>query len=80
MTRLSIAGFRTSLSDLCVSNGEVLYCLNLKESKMTQKNINPLHKIYGTLKSTASKAAGKIAGNKTELTMRFYKEGFALVC
>ncbi len=43
---------------------------------MTQKNINPLHKIYGTLKSTASKAAGKIAGNKTELTMRFYKEGF----
>ena len=43
---------------------------------MTQKNINPLHKIYGTLKSTASKAAGKIAGNKTELTMRFYKEDF----
>jgi len=73
---LSIAGFGASLSDLCVSNGEELYWLNLKESKMTQKNINPLHKIYGTLKSTASKAAGKIAGNASELTMRFYKEDF----
>ena len=41
---------------------------------MTQKNVHPLHKIYGTLKSTASKAAGKIAGNTSELTMRFYKE------
>ena len=43
---------------------------------MIQKYINPLRKIYGTLKSNASKAAGKIVGNKTALTMRFYKEEF----
>lgn len=43
---------------------------------MSMKNSTPFHKIYGTLKSAASKAAGKIAGNKTELNMRFYKEGF----
>ena len=43
---------------------------------MSTNNSTPFHKIYGTLKSAASKAAGKIAGNKTALTMRFYKEEF----
>jgi len=43
---------------------------------MSTNNSTPFHKIYGTLKSTASKAAGKIVGNKTALTMRFYKEEF----
>ena len=43
---------------------------------MSTNNNTPFHKIYGTLKSAASKAAGKIAGNKTALTMRFYKEEF----
>ena len=43
---------------------------------MSTNNSTPFHKIYGTLKSVASKAAGKIAGNKTALTMRFYKEEF----
>ena len=41
---------------------------------MSTNNSTPFYKIYGKLKSAASKAAGKIAGNKTELTMRFYKE------
>ena len=41
---------------------------------MSSNNSTPFYKIYGTLKSAASKAAGKIAGNKAELTMRFYKE------
>jgi hypothetical protein len=43
---------------------------------MTTNTINPLHKIYGTIKTAASKAVGKIAGNKTELIMRFYKETY----
>ena len=43
---------------------------------MSTNNSTPFHKIYGTLKSVASKAAGKIAGNKGALTMRFYKEEF----
>ena len=43
---------------------------------MSTNNSTPFYKIYGTLKSVASKAAGKIAGNKTALTMRFYKEEF----
>ena len=45
-------------------------------NSMSTNNSTPFHKIYGTLKSTASKAAGKIVGNKTALTMRFYKEEF----
>lgn len=43
---------------------------------MVQIKSNTLLSVYGAIKTAASKAAGKIAGNKTELTMRFYKEGF----
>ena len=43
---------------------------------MSTNNSTPFNKIHGPLKSAASKAAGKIAGNKTALTMRFYKEEF----
>ena len=45
-------------------------------NSMSTNNTTPFYKIYGTLKSAASKTAGKIAGNKTVLTMRFYKEEF----
>jgi len=38
----------------------------------TSKKVSPIIQAYGTLKSIASKAAGKIAGNTREVTMRFY--------
>ena len=41
-----------------------------------QGNKNALLSAYGSIKSFASKAAGKVYGNKRELTMRFYKEDF----
>lgn len=41
---------------------------------MTQSKSNPITSLYGKVKSTASRAAGKLLGNKRQLTMRFYKE------
>ena len=41
---------------------------------MVQNKTNTLLSIYGAIKTAAAKAAGKLNGNKRELTMRFYKE------
>ena len=41
---------------------------------MVQNKINRLLSAYGAIKTAAAKAAGKLNGNKRELTMRFYKE------
>ena len=41
---------------------------------MVQNKTNTLLSAYGTIKTAAAKAAGKVNGNKRELTMRFYKE------
>jgi hypothetical protein len=41
---------------------------------MVQIKSNTLLSAYGAIKTAASKAAGKLYGNKSELQMRFYKE------
>ena len=41
---------------------------------MVQSRSYTLLSAYGAIKTAASKAAGKIYGNKNELRMRFYKE------
>jgi len=41
---------------------------------MVQSRSYTLLSAYGVIKTAASKAAGKIYGNKNELRMRFYKE------
>lgn len=41
---------------------------------MVQSKTNALLSAYGAIKTAAAKAAGKLHGNKRELTMRFYKE------
>ena len=41
---------------------------------MVQNKTNALLSAYGAIKTAAAKAAGKLNGNKRELTMRFYKE------
>lgn len=41
---------------------------------MVQNKTNTLLSAYGAIKTAAAKAAGKLNGNKRELTMRFYKE------
>ena len=41
---------------------------------MVQNKTNTLLRAYGAIKTAAAKAAGKLHGNKRELTMRFYKE------
>ena len=41
---------------------------------MVQNKSNALLSAYGAIKTAAAKAAGKLNGNKRELTMRFYKE------
>ena len=41
---------------------------------MVQSRSYTLLSVYGAIKTAASKAAGKIYGNKNELRMRFYKE------
>src|SRR6056300_1374685 len=43
---------------------------------MVQSRSNTLLSAYGAIKTAASKAAGKLYGNKNELQMRFYKEDF----
>ena len=43
---------------------------------MVQRRSNTLLSAYGAIKTAASKAAGKLYGNKSELQMRFYKEDF----
>jgi hypothetical protein len=43
---------------------------------MVQIKSNTLLSAYGAIKTAASKAAGKLYGNKNELQMRFYKEDF----
>jgi hypothetical protein len=40
----------------------------------TSKSKELAYTVYGTLKSAASKAAGKLVGKKRKMTMRFYKE------
>lgn len=41
---------------------------------MTTSKSNPVMSLYGKVKSTASRVAGKINGNKRQISMRFYRE------
>lgn len=41
---------------------------------MVQNKTNTLLSAYGAIKTATARAAGKLNGNKRDLTMRFYKE------